>query len=325
MDVERLNLHHLRYFWAVAREGNLTRTAARLRVAQSALSAQIRQLEAQVGHALFRREGRGLVLTESGQIALAHADTIFRVGTELLDMLERGRRHDEALRLGAVATLSRNFQESLIRPLLGEGQSRLRLESGALDDLLDRLEAHALDVVLANRPPPRSDDRAFRCRRLARQPVSIVGPRRRRGFRFPDDLAGEEVILPGPASEIRSAFDALCEQLGVTVRVHAEVDDMAMLRLLARDADRLALVPSVVVRDELQARVLYEHGAVPGLFETFYAITVERTFQHPLLAGLLARDEDELLTIPAGPSRTGEEPGRVVRPAGRRRRRADPD
>lgn len=298
MDVERLNLHHLRYFWAVARDGNLTRTAARLRVAQSALSAQIRQLEAQVGHELFRREGRGLVLTEAGEMTLAHADTIFRVGTELLDALAHGRQRDEVLRLGAVATLSRNFQESLIRPLLGRQGTRLRLESGAFNDLLDRLEARTLDVVLTNRPPPRTADRTFRCRRLARQPISIVGARRRRGFRIPEDLGGHELILPGPASEIRSAFDALCEQLGVAVRIHAEVDDMAMLRLLARDADRLALVPSVVVRDELQARTLHEYGVVPGLFETFYAVTIDRAFAHPLLAELLDRDEQQLLESP---------------------------
>jgi LysR family transcriptional activator of nhaA len=206
------------------------------------------------------------------------------------------------LRLGAVATLSRNFQESLIRPLVGRQGMRLRLESGAFEDLLDRLEAHTLDVVLTNRPPPQTADRTFRCRRLARQPISIVGARRRRGFRFPDDLGGQEMIVPGPASEIRSAFDALCEQLGVAVRIHAEVDDMAMLRLLARDADRLALVPSVVVRDELQARTLHEYGVVPGLFETFFAVTVDRAFAHPLLAELLDRDEQELLEASPAPS-----------------------
>jgi LysR family transcriptional activator of nhaA len=301
MDVERLNLHHLRYFWAVARAGNLTQTAARLRVAQSALSAQIRQLESDVGHALFRREGRGLILTEAGKITLAYADTIFRVGTELLDTLERGRRADDVLRVGAVATLSRNFQESLLRPLLGQPDTRLRLESGAFDDLLERLDAHALDVVLANRPPP-SSGQALRCRRLARQPVSIVGPHPRGAFRFPDDLVDQEIILPGPASEIRSAFDALCEQLGVTIRVHAEVDDMAMLRLLARSTDRMALVPSVVVRDELRAHILYEYGVVPGLVETFYAITMQRTFQHPRLEDLLARDESELLAAAGAPT-----------------------
>ncbi len=103
------------------------------------------------------------------------------------------------------------------------------------------------------------------------------------------------MILPGPASDIRREFDALCEQLGVHPLVLAEVDDMATMRLLARDSKTLALVPSVVVRDELRERTLHEHGSVPGLFETFYAIMVERMYPHPLLKPLLARKESELL------------------------------
>jgi len=295
VNVEQINFHHLRYFWAVAKDGNLTRTAARLRVAQSALSSQIQQLEAQLGEALFRREGRKLVLTEAGKIALAYAEDIFTAGGEMISTLEQGRRPEQVLRLGAVATLSRNFQESFVRPLLGQTGVRLCLESGALDDLLVRLESLALDVVLANHRPPREPGRRFRCRRIARQPVSIVGPERRKSFRFPQGIGDSPMILPGPASDIRSEFDALCAQGGVRVRILAEVDDMATIRLLARDARALALVPSVVVRDELREGVLHEHCVVPGLFETFYAITVERAFQHPLLKSLLAQDEDELL------------------------------
>jgi LysR family transcriptional activator of nhaA len=64
----------------------------------------------------------------------------------------------------------------------------------------------------------------------------------------------------------------------------------------------MALVPSVVVRDELRARILYEYGVVPGLVETFYAITMQRTFQHPRLEDLLARDESELLAAAGAPT-----------------------
>ena len=295
LTIELMNFHHLRYFWAVAKSGSLTRAAARLHVAQSALSAQIRQLEAQLETALFRRAGRGLVLTEAGRVVLAFAEDIFTTGGDLLATLRHGRPRAQVLRLGGVATLSRNFQESFVRPLLGQADVRLRLESGALDDLLVRLKDLALDVVLANRPPARAPGCRFRCRRLARQPVSIVGPRRHQPFRFPSSLARAPMVLPGPASDIRSEFDALCEQRGIDVQILAEVDDMATLRLVARDAGALALVPSVVVRDELRQGTLQEYCVIPGLFETFYAITVARAFQHPLLGPLLARDEHELL------------------------------
>jgi LysR family transcriptional regulator, transcriptional activator of nhaA len=295
VNVDQLNFHHLRYFWAVAKDGNLTRTATRLRVAQSALSAQIQQLEQLLGNPLFLRDGRRLVLTEPGKIALAYAEEIFTAGGQLVSTLEHGRQRDQVLRIGAVATLSRNFQESLVKPLLEQPGVRLCLESGVLADLLVRLEDHALDLVLANRPPRREPGSHLRGRRIARQPVSIVGAKRQPGFRFPISIANAPMILPGWESDIRSEFDALCEQLGVRVRVLADVDDMATMRLLARDTNALALVPSVVVRDELRARVLHEHCVVPGLFETFYAITADRRFQHPLLETMLARDENDLL------------------------------
>ena len=295
MTLERLNFHHLHYFWCVAKDGNLTRTAARLRVSQSALSAQIRQLEEQLGEPLFRRESRRLSLTEAGYVVLGHAEQIFDTGRVLLEALKSGRRRTEALRVGAVATLSRNFQESFLTPLLNEPNVALRLVSGATSDLLARLAGHELDLVLANRPVRREPGKAWRSRRVARQAVSIVGRRRPKTFRFPHDLRTTAMILPGPDSEIRTEFDAICEQLKVKINILAEVDDMATMRLLARDTEAVALVPSVVIRDELQSGALSELCVVPGLRETFYAITVDRQFEHPLLAGLLARDEVEIL------------------------------
>jgi LysR family transcriptional regulator, transcriptional activator of nhaA len=90
---------------------------------------------------------------------------------------------------------------------------------------------------------------------------------------------------------MRSGFDVLCEQFGVIPSIAAEVDDMAMLRLLARDSNYVSLVPAVVVLDELRSGLLEEYVAVPNLFEEFYAITVRRQYQHPLLRSLLERAE----------------------------------
>lgn len=292
---DRLNFHHLHYFWAVANDGNLTRTAKSLLVSQSALSTQIRQLEQKLGEELFVREGRRLVLTEAGRLVLGYADGIFAAGAELLSTLDRGREQGETLRIGTVATLSRNFQESFIDPLLGSMDVRLALHSGSFDDLVERLSQHAIDLVLSNRPSPSSPDSGLRCRRVATQPVSLIGHERRESFRFPDDLADASLLVPGADSDIRTEFDALCEQLGVAPRILAEVDDMATMRLLARDTKAIALLPSVVVRDELRQGVLHEYCVVPALVENFYAITIERHYPHPLLRSLLSRSESEIL------------------------------
>ncbi len=300
--MSRLNFHHLHYFWAVAKEGHLTRAAAQLHVSQSALSAQIKLLEEQLGHALFTRSGRALQLTEAGHMALTYADTIFASGNELMALLRDGvRQTRQVLRIGAVATLSRNFQENFVKPLLSRNDVELVLQSGSLEELLPRLRVHALDVVLSNRQVHADVDRPWRCRSIARQPVSLVGRPRPKGraFRFPEELAEVPLLLPSRDSDIRTAFDLMCEQLGLRCHVLAEVDDMALLRLLARDSGAVALVPTVVVRDELQTRQLAEYCIVPDLVENFYAITVQRHFEPPLLQELLKRDQADVLGMTA--------------------------
>ncbi len=296
--MSRLNYHHLHYFWAVAKEGNLTRAAEQLHVSQSALSTQIKQLEDRLGQALFTREGRALQLTEAGRVALTYADTIFETGNELTALLRDGQRlARQVLRIGGVATLSRNFQENFVKPLLKRDDVELVLQSGGLDELLTRLAVHNLDVVLSNRKVHASSHHPWRCRRIARQAVSLVGkPRTKaKAFRFPEELAEQPLLLPGRDSDIRAGFDVLCEQLGLRYQVLAEVDDMAMLRLLARDSGNVALLPTVVVQDELKSGKLEEYCVVPQLHENFYAITVHRHFEPPLLKTLLRRSEAEVL------------------------------
>lgn len=287
-----LNYHHLRYFRAIAHERSLTRAAARLNVSQSALSIQLKQLEERLGHPLFERANRRLELTEAGRIALDYAETIFRTGDELLSTLEGraggGRR---TLRVGSVATLSRNFQLDLFRPWLAREDVDLVVRAGSLPELLGQLEAHAVDVVLSNLPVPRDSRTGLHSVLLDEQPVGLVGRPAKRGakFRFPDDLRSTPLLLPSPSSSVRSGFDLLLEQAGIHPRIQAEVDDMAMLRLLAREGTGVALVPLVVVQGELEDRTLVERCRIPQLHESFYAVVPSRRFPNPLVKELLAR------------------------------------
>lgn len=286
--MRRLNFHHLHYFWAVAKEGNLTRAAQTLHVAQSALSTQIRALEDQLGHPLFIRSGRNLLLTEAGQLVLDYADSIFALGSELQMTLQGALQANQQLRIGAVATLSRNFQENLLRPFLGRGELRIVLESGGLNDLLERLALHKLDVVLTNQAVSSDAQRSWRYRLLDRQSVCLVGPPRADGFDLQRDLQRARLIVPGRSSDIRSQFDLFCDSHGLRPDICAEVDDMAMLRLLARDSGDMALLPAVVVQDELQAGVLQLYAEIPEIAEQFFAVTLQRHFNLSILEELLA-------------------------------------
>ncbi|MDW6091188.1 LysR family transcriptional regulator [Vibrio rhizosphaerae] len=287
--MRNLNFHHLHYFWTVAKEGHLTRAAQKLNVSQSALSSQIKQLEGQLGHPLFHRQGRTLLLTDVGHLVLEYAESIFNLGSELLSMMESGEQHRvEQLRIGAVATLSRNFQENFLRPVIGRDNIKLALCSSNFDDLLEQLRVHKLDLILSNRPVASDSTTPWRCKLIAQQGVCLVGPNMPEfeALRFPQDLMRTKLLLPGPDSEIRTQFDLYCEQHGLSVTPYAEVDDMAMLRLLTRDAGAVAVIPEVVVQDEIQAGILKSYATLESVIESFYAITAKRHVELPILKKL---------------------------------------
>lgn len=284
-----MNLHHLRLFRAVAAEGSLTGAAQRLNLSQSALSTQIRTLEASLGHALFERRGRSLVLTEAGRIALDHADAIFRTADDLAAVMrETGR--PRALKVGALATLSRNFQMEFLRPLVGRHDVEVVLRSGSQAELLRELDALALDVVLTNLAPSRDEDTPWLVHQIGEQPVSLIGTQQRAaGAPLLDLLRRESLVLPAKDTALRAGFDALMARYEITPHIAAEADDMAMLRLLAREDAGIAVIPPIVVRDELTAGLLVEVAQLEGIREHFLAVTRQRRFPNPLLAGLLAK------------------------------------
>lgn len=295
MNLEQLNFHHLFYFWRVARVGHLTKAAQALHTSQSALSAQIRQLEDRLGEALFTREGRGLTLTDTGQLVLSYCENIFGLSQEMLGRLDGRSSGMTRLRIGSVATMSRNYQENWLRPLLADPSTVLTLESGLLEGLLDRLVQHQLDVVLANEAVPANPDRPLHCWYLGSQPVSLVGPTtmwQGRSLRIPLDLHEVDIAVPGPRHALRAQFDALCAVADVAPRVRAEVDDMAMLRLIARDSGWLTVLPDVVVQDELRTGTLVRVGHTPELLERFYAITTPHRHRLDLLDHLLTNRQD---------------------------------
>ena len=292
--MSELNYHHLRYFRAVAHDGNLTRTAERLNLSQSALSIQIKQLEERLGHSLFERRGRQLYLTEAGRIALDHADTIFSAGEELIETLKETGRTRRAIRIGALATLSRNFQMEFLRPILGRTDVDMILRSGSTSELLGALEALNLDIVLLNQAPMADSVTPFIAQHVYQQRVSLIGKPSygKPGANLADLLTEHPVILPTLESGVRSQFEALVARLGITPQIAAEVDDMAMMRLLAREGAGLAVLPPIVVKSELEAGTLVEFDALPGMIESFYAVTVKRRFPNPLIRPLLQASED---------------------------------
>ena len=289
--MSQLNLHHLRLFRAVARDGTLTGAARALNISQSAVSTQIKALEAALGHKLFERSGRNLVLSEAGRIALDHADEIFRAADDLTATLKLAEAKRRVLRIGALATLSRNFQIAFLEPLIGRDDVEVVLRSGMQDTLLRGLDALSLDIVLTNLIPARDAASPYLVHRLSEQPVSLIGGPEREPLQdkeLESVLASEPLVLPTPETSLRAGFDAMTSRLGIVPHIAAEADDMAMLRLLARAGAGLAIIPPIVVQDELAGGRLTELARLSDIEEVFFAVTLDRRFPNPLVAEVLA-------------------------------------
>ena len=287
----RINYNHLRYFYFVAHEGHLTRAAGKLNISQSALSVQIKTLEQQLGHELFQRRGKQMALTEVGRMVLDYADAIFRTGEELLHQLVHQQDvHRRVFRIGAITTLSRNFQIGFFGELLQQVDVELVVSSASLPELLLQLETHRIDVALTNTAPTRDAGTPWVSHLISGQPVGLIGDAdfEERGRSLAQLLAEEPLVLPSLDSNIRVAFDGLVERLGVSVNIKAEVNDMTMLRLIARERVGLAVVPPIVVKDELDQGVLREIRKIPDISETFFALVLKRQFPNPLLKTLLS-------------------------------------
>lgn len=286
--MKTLNYNHLRYFHEVAHQGNLSHAAARLNISQSALSIQIKTLEDRLGHALFERIGRSLVITEVGRIALDHADRIFSTGDELLATLDQTSTAMPPLRVGSLSTLSRNFQMAFLRPALKNSNVDISLKSGNTTTLLSALKALSLDVVLTTELPTGDEGSQFSAQRIADQAIGVHGlPRLLQHKTLKAQLDNEALILPTD-NIIRSEFMALISRLNITPRIVANVDDMAMVRLLAREGVGIAIAPAVVFADELKSGRMATAPYDLQITEPFYAVTMERKYSHPLLATLLS-------------------------------------
>jgi LysR family transcriptional activator of nhaA len=290
--VSRLNYHHLHYFWRVATLGNLTEAARQLHVSQSALSAQIRALEESMETKLFERSGRRLVLTATGQRVLGYANDIFSRGEELESLLRHGVEPEyQQLRIGVLSTMSRNFIEGFIAPLINQPKVRFSLHARGMANLLNGLANHQFDLILTNSNVTADDqDTLWQSQLLARQPLAVVGPKGQKPTTsFPQGYTGKRWVLPTTRTELRTAFDGFCSRWNYEPDVQAEADDMAMLRLLARDTGALTVLPPVVVKDEIARGTLQEFMTLPNVYESFYAVTVKRQFVSPVLTELLAQ------------------------------------
>lgn len=289
--MEQLNYHHLRLFWAVAKEGHLTRASSKLGLTPQTVSAQVRALEKAMGAPLFRRSGRRLVLTEAGQLAQGYAEEIFALGRDLQECVS-GEATDRLLKIhiGAAMVLPKLIVHRLVEPALSLSQPiQVVCREGNATELLSQLSVDRLDLVLSDSPiPPQAKVRAYN-HLLGSCGVSFMAhpelaARLRRGF--PQSLHGAPVLLPSDDAVVRRDLDGWFDERGVQPSVVGEFQDSALLKIFGQAGEGFFAVPSVVTAEVSRQYEVEEVARADGLVEQFYAISAERRIRQTAVAAI---------------------------------------
>ena len=300
-----LNYKHLHYFWVVAQEGSITRAAERLGVAVQTISGQLSLLERQLGKALFNSQGRGLVISEAGRVALGYADQIFQLGEALVDAVQHS---DSESTLRLRAGISDGIPKLLAYQLLSKvtampGDLRLICDEGEFEALLADLALHRLDVVLTDRAAPVGGNLKVFSSRLgdfATGLFATTGLAEHYAPGFPLSLDGAPMLLPTRHNALRGRIDRWLEHTGLRPKIVGEFEDSALLNTFGRGGLGIFPAPLALtgqVASQLEARAL---GAMDGVSEQIYAISNERRIRHPAV---------EALCTAAASDQPGLEPG----------------
>jgi LysR family transcriptional regulator, transcriptional activator of nhaA len=289
--MEWLNYHHLQYFYVAAREGGVTRASEELRLAQSTISTQIRQLEHVLNERLFRREGRRLVLTDVGRVVYRYAEEIFGIGRELLDTV-KGRPTGRPVRLtiGIADQMPKLIVYRLLEPALVLDEAvRLVCVEGKSEQLLTDLALHRLDVVLTDAPlGPAPRVRAFN-HLLGECGITFFAvealARRFRG-RFPQSLDRAPMLMPTEGSTLRRSLDHWLGANDVRPQIVAEFDDSALLKAFGQAGRGVFPGPTAIEREICRQYTVKVLGRTTEVKERFYAISVERRLTHPAVLAI---------------------------------------
>jgi LysR family transcriptional activator of nhaA len=284
--MEWLNFHHLRYFWMVARKGGVRKAAEALHVSQPSISAQLRLLEEALGERLFKRAGRNLVLTEAGHLVLSYADEIFSTGRELMSAIKQGTgKLPLRLSVGITDAVSKLITFEILSAAFRKIDAiHVVCREGEIGPLIHQLQAHRLDIVLADEPASSTLNARTFNHRLGRSGVTFCArPALAKKLRrnFPESLHGAPALLPTENMGVRGALEKWFDRLGIRPRIIGEFEDSALMEVCASDGRGFTIVQTAVARAALDHYGLRVIARVEECGTHFYAITAERRVKHP--------------------------------------------
>ena len=282
-----LNYHHLFYFKTIVEEGSVSKAAAKLRLGQPTLSAQLKQLENHLEITLFHREHKKLILSEQGKIAYEYSKNIFEMGSEMREVLhDRIKPHKPHLHLAAIDSVPKEITLSLVERIQKSSPSQITISEGRLQELLRELSAHRIDLVISNYLPTGSDIKGFYPTKISTQKVCAYGSTKFQKLKtgFPESITDHPVIMPSYDSKLRGDITHWAQSLGIHLNICIESQDIAIKKLMATKDMGIIFATEISVKEELDRKSLFKIGSLKNVSEDIYLISAHRKIENPIAA-----------------------------------------
>lgn len=284
-----INYHHLFYFKTIAEEGTVSKAADKLRVGQPTLSAQLKQFEDTLGVQLFERSHKKLTLTEQGKVALDYAKNIFRMGSEMYEVLhDRLKPLKPSLHLGALDSVPKQIVLQLVKHAFRISPCQITLSEGKSDELLRELVAHRMDMMITNFLPTGTDGKGLYPKSITKKNVGFYGASKFKTLRkgFPKSISGVPMILPTYDSKLRQDLDHWAKLHQIELNIVIESQDISVKKLMA--INEMGLIPTAThtVTGQVLRGELIEIGQLQGVHEELFLVTAQRKIENPIASKL---------------------------------------
>lgn len=248
-----MNLTQLRYFVAAAELENLSLAAARLHVAQSAVSRQIRLLEDELGVLLLERVGRGVVITEAGRTLLERSRHLFEEVNQIrTEVVDRAQTPSGTLRIGANPSFGHMlFPRVAERCWSAHPNIRLHLVTDLTMPIQDWVRRGALDFAIISFPERDTD---FISTPLTRESIYLISAPSIDPGLGPEctmkAVAGLPLLLPGLPNRERLGYERLAAAKGYSLTCGIESDSLSVLKRLAQRGLGHLMLPYVAIAED---------------------------------------------------------------------------
>jgi LysR family transcriptional regulator, transcriptional activator of nhaA len=284
-----INYHHLFYFKTIAEEGTVSKAAEKLRLGQPTLSAQLKQFEDTLGVQLFERHHKKLVLTEQGKVALDYSKNIFKMGSEMYEVLhDRLKPAKPSLHLGALDSVPKHVSLQLVKRALKISPCQITLSEGKSDELIRELSAHRMDLVVTSFLPSGIEAKGFYPKPITKKNVAFYGAPKFKNLRkgFPKSISGQPMILPTYDSKLRQDLDHWAKLNNIELNIVVESQDISVKKLMATHELGLIAAATHTVTEYILRGELVEIGQLQGVYEELFLLTAQRKIENQIATQL---------------------------------------